>query len=103
MPQQLFEFKRPAFLAEVADDGSLEETGQVLGTSLATTMRDWQAARAWLFRRRTRGRPAQDAPSRHPVSVSKFVGSSRVLVRRRAHEPTPRRNRDPCPRCSRLQ
>ena len=33
---------------------SLEETGLVLGTSLATTMRDWQAARAWLFRRLTR-------------------------------------------------
>jgi RNA polymerase sigma factor (TIGR02999 family) len=35
---------------------SLEETGLVLGTSLATTMRDWQAARAWLFRRLTRGK-----------------------------------------------
>jgi hypothetical protein len=35
---------------------TLEETGFVLGTSLATTMRDWQAARAWLFRRLTRGK-----------------------------------------------
>ena len=42
---------------------SLEETGQVLGTSLATTMRDWQAARAWLFRRLTRGGTAQDPRS----------------------------------------
>jgi RNA polymerase sigma factor (TIGR02999 family) len=30
---------------------SLEEIGPVLGTSVATTMRDWQAARAWLFNR----------------------------------------------------
>ena len=30
---------------------SLEEIGLVLETSVATTMRDWQAARAWLFNR----------------------------------------------------
>ena len=30
---------------------SLEEIGVVLDTSVATTMRDWQAARAWLFKR----------------------------------------------------
>lgn len=29
---------------------SLEETGEVLGISLATVERDWQAARAWLFK-----------------------------------------------------
>ena len=47
---------RKARVAELRFFGglSLEETGQVLGTSLATTMRDWQAARAWLFRRLTR-------------------------------------------------
>jgi RNA polymerase sigma factor (sigma-70 family) len=28
---------------------SLEETGHVLGISLATVERDWQAARAWLY------------------------------------------------------
>ena len=28
---------------------SLEETGHVLGISVATVERDWQAARAWLF------------------------------------------------------
>jgi RNA polymerase sigma factor (TIGR02999 family) len=28
---------------------SLEETGEVLGISLATVERDWQVARAWLF------------------------------------------------------
>jgi RNA polymerase sigma-70 factor (ECF subfamily) len=28
---------------------SLEETGHVLGLSIATVERDWQAARAWLF------------------------------------------------------
>jgi RNA polymerase sigma factor (TIGR02999 family) len=30
---------------------SLEETGHVLGISLATVEREWQAARAWLFAR----------------------------------------------------
>jgi RNA polymerase sigma factor (TIGR02999 family) len=29
---------------------SLEETGEVLGVSLATVERDWQAARAWLYK-----------------------------------------------------
>jgi RNA polymerase sigma factor (TIGR02999 family) len=29
---------------------SLEETGDTLGVSLATVERDWQAARAWLFK-----------------------------------------------------
>jgi RNA polymerase sigma factor (TIGR02999 family) len=29
---------------------SLEETGQALGLSMATVERDWQAARAWLFK-----------------------------------------------------
>jgi DNA-directed RNA polymerase specialized sigma24 family protein len=29
---------------------SLEETGTALGVSLATVERDWQAARAWLFK-----------------------------------------------------
>jgi RNA polymerase sigma-70 factor (ECF subfamily) len=29
---------------------SLEETGKALGVSLATVERDWQAARAWLFK-----------------------------------------------------
>jgi RNA polymerase sigma factor (TIGR02999 family) len=29
---------------------SLEEAGEVLGISLATVERDWQAARAWLFK-----------------------------------------------------
>ena len=29
---------------------SLEETGEVLGVSVATVERDWQAARAWLFK-----------------------------------------------------
>jgi len=29
---------------------SLEETGEALGISLATAERDWQAARAWLFK-----------------------------------------------------
>ena len=48
--------RRKARVAELRFFGglSLEETGLVLGTSLATTMRDWQAARAWLFRRLTR-------------------------------------------------
>jgi RNA polymerase sigma factor (TIGR02999 family) len=29
---------------------SLEETGELLGLSIATVERDWQAARAWLFK-----------------------------------------------------
>ena len=32
---------------------SLEETGQVLGISVATVEREWQAARAWLYARLT--------------------------------------------------
>ena len=28
---------------------SIEETGEALGLSTATVMRDWQAARTWLF------------------------------------------------------
>jgi RNA polymerase sigma factor (TIGR02999 family) len=49
---------RKARVAELRFFGglSLEEVGQALGTSMATTMRDWQAARAWLFRRLRRGR-----------------------------------------------
>jgi len=49
---------RKAQVAELRFFGglSLEETGHVLGTSLATSMRDWQAARAWLFRRLKGGR-----------------------------------------------
>ena len=38
---------------------SLEETGRLLGLSIATVEREWQAARAWLFVRLTRG-PHQD-------------------------------------------
>ena len=30
---------------------SLEETGQLLGVSLGTVEREWQAARAWLYAR----------------------------------------------------
>ena len=41
---------------------SLEEIGVVLDTSVATTMRDWQAARAWLFRRLSRAKAARAAP-----------------------------------------
>jgi RNA polymerase sigma factor (TIGR02999 family) len=36
---------------------SLEETGQVLDLSLATVERDWQSARAWLFRALTEPPP----------------------------------------------
>ena len=41
---------------------SLEEIGLVLDTSVATTMRDWQAGRAWLFKRLTRGKPRPTPP-----------------------------------------
>jgi RNA polymerase sigma factor (TIGR02999 family) len=36
---------------------SLEETGHVLGLSIATVERDWQVARAWLFARLTKKAP----------------------------------------------
>jgi len=39
---------------------SLEETGRLLGLSVATVERDWQAARAWLYARLTR-KPTNDA------------------------------------------
>jgi RNA polymerase sigma factor (TIGR02999 family) len=49
---------RKARVAELRFFGglSLEEIGLVLETSVATTMRDWQAARAWLFKRLSGGR-----------------------------------------------
>ena len=40
---------------------SLEETGQALGISRATVERDWQAARAWLFRELSGERARHDA------------------------------------------
>lgn len=57
---------RKAQVAELRFFGglSLEETGHVLGTSLATSMRDWQAARAWLFRRLKGGRAPAPGRSR---------------------------------------
>ena len=39
---------------------SLEETGRLLGLSVATVEREWQAARAWLYARLTR-KPRHDA------------------------------------------
>jgi RNA polymerase sigma factor (TIGR02999 family) len=39
---------------------SLEETGEVLGISVATVERDWQAARAWLFKRLSQREGAHD-------------------------------------------
>ena len=56
---------RKARVAELRFFGglSLEEVSHVLGTSVATTMRDWQAARAWLFRRLTRARAAPNGGS----------------------------------------
>jgi RNA polymerase sigma factor (sigma-70 family) len=39
---------------------SLAETGRALGVSLATVERDWQAARAWLFK--TLSRQVPDGP-----------------------------------------
>jgi RNA polymerase sigma factor (TIGR02999 family) len=50
---------RKARVAELRFFGglSLEEVGTVLDTSVATTMRDWQAARAWLYKRLSRRNP----------------------------------------------
>jgi RNA polymerase sigma factor (TIGR02999 family) len=39
---------------------SLAETGRALGVSVATVERDWQAARAWLFKTLS-GRQGDDA------------------------------------------
>ena len=50
---RLAEFdSRQARIAELRFFGglSLEETGLVVGASVATVERDWQAARAWLFK-----------------------------------------------------
>lgn len=53
---------RKSQLAELRFFGglSLEEAGEALGVSLATAERDWQAARAWLFKE-LRGQRAHDA------------------------------------------
>jgi len=44
--------ERKSQIAELRFFGglSLEETGETLGLSIATVERDWQAARAWLFK-----------------------------------------------------
>ena len=44
--------KRKSQIAELKFFGglSLDETGEVLGLSVATVEREWQAARAWLFK-----------------------------------------------------
>jgi RNA polymerase sigma factor (TIGR02999 family) len=44
--------ERKSRIAELRFFGglSLEETGEALGLSIATVERDWQAARAWLFK-----------------------------------------------------
>lgn len=50
---ELAEFdERKSRIAELRFFGglSVEETGEVLGISPATVARDWQAARAWLFK-----------------------------------------------------
>jgi RNA polymerase sigma factor (TIGR02999 family) len=56
---------RKAHVAELRFFGglSLEEIGHVLGTSVATSMRDWQIARAWLFRRLKRESEARPGSS----------------------------------------
>ena len=58
--------RRKARVAELRFFGglSLEEIGVVLDTSVATTMRDWQAARAWLFRRLNRAMAVRITPPR---------------------------------------
>ena len=60
---RLAEFdSRKSRLAELRFFGglSLEEAGEALGISLATAERDWQAARAWLFKE-LRGAQSDDA------------------------------------------
>ena len=52
---------RHAQIAELRFFGglSLEETAHVVGRSVATVERDWQAARAWLFTQLTPGQRAR--------------------------------------------
>jgi len=60
---RLAEFdSRKSQLAELRFFGglSLEEAGEALGISIATAERDWQAARAWLFKE-LRGARSHDA------------------------------------------
>jgi RNA polymerase sigma factor (TIGR02999 family) len=60
---ELAEFDpRKSQIAELRFFGglSLEETGEVLGVSLATVERDWQAARAWLFKTLSGTRRGED-------------------------------------------
>ena len=58
--------RRKARVAELRFFGglSLEEIGIVLDISVATTMRDWQVARAWLFRRLNRAKAVRITPPR---------------------------------------
>jgi RNA polymerase sigma factor (TIGR02999 family) len=58
--------RRKARVAELRFFGglSLEEIGIALDISMATTTRDWQAARAWLFRRLSRTIETRTTPSR---------------------------------------
>ena len=49
---------------------SLEDIGLVLDTSTATTMRDWQAARAWLFKRLAVGLAGQVGQVRPEIERS---------------------------------
>ena len=51
--------ERQARIVELKYFGGLseEEVGAVLSLSRATITREWQSARAWMYRRMTRGRP----------------------------------------------
>jgi RNA polymerase sigma factor (TIGR02999 family) len=55
--------ERKSRIAELRFFGglSLEEAGEVLGVSVATVERDWQAARAWLFKTLTGAPRGSDA------------------------------------------
>jgi RNA polymerase sigma-70 factor (ECF subfamily) len=54
--------ERQARIVELKYFGGLseEEVGAVLSTSRATVTREWQSARAWLYRRLTKGKARDD-------------------------------------------
>jgi RNA polymerase sigma factor (sigma-70 family) len=54
--------ERQARIVELKYFGGLseEEVGAVLSMSRATVTREWQSARAWLYRRLTKGKARDD-------------------------------------------
>jgi RNA polymerase sigma factor (TIGR02999 family) len=58
---------------------SLGEAGSVMGLSIATVEREWQQARAWLFRALRTARPTRTTPPKQRCNQVRH-GTSRVLA-----------------------